>query len=104
MWKAFNTKKGRWVEGWINYHIRVDAYMFDKVMVDKWGNKIKRAFPFEEISYRVKTGKQFVWLNKEQVNDIVKAVNELEQSVKSRMTEKEEIELAVREAQKGKIR
>jgi len=80
MWTSYK-KKGTWIEGRLLQKIKIDAYVFDKVMIDKWDDKIKKTYPFQEISYRISTGKQSVWLKEEQVDALSEAVKELKQEI-----------------------
>lgn len=103
MWRASKVGKGKWLEGIYKQHVRVDAFLIDKAMFDVCDSKIGKAFPFKEVMYRVKTGKQLVWLRKKEVEAVFEAVEELEGTVGLKSGEMEKIRLAIREVRKGKL-
>jgi len=102
MWRSSKIGKGKWLEGIFSRHIRIDAYLFDKAMMDIFDGKIGQVFPFKEVMYRVKTGKQLVWLRKEEVEALAEAVRELDKTVGPKAEEIEEVSLAIRKQKKVK--
>lgn len=99
MWTSFK-KKGRWIEGRLHQGIMVDAYVFDKVMIDRWGGKISGAYPFQEVAFKLSTGKQSVWLSKKQSDAFAEAVQELKEVIDMRQATLGEVEVAIKKAQR----
>jgi len=99
VWLSYKTKS-TWVEGIVTQRLTIDAYVFDKMMVDKWGH-VRKKFPFKEVGFRVSTGKQAIWLKREQINALENAVGELEDEIARRkIPEMRGVVLAVQRIQK----